>query len=338
MNKAKILSIVLIVSILVYLGIKRLNDDEHKSGYVNQQQNHKTNTVKTEQLVEGSSEVRKRESNANNHFRKSLDDDWCNAEVELTSDDFDLVKSEESEWDNFIGKATVSPNGMSYNEDEFYPDNYNIAPYQELPIEELERQAIAGDKWAMVAYVQLAGFHRRDKAREIANELILLGAVHHGVEFLVLSELATARSNARRERIDKSEENIINAIAYTLIGLKSYSDSGVIAYLSNVTKIEVFQDILNPSILLAGKQEVIKNRYDELKTSIETQREMRSIFVKQAPELIKKSFTHKLSLASFRRKEQLQLIHDLMIIPELDFREDSCYERTNARLADILKG
>jgi len=262
---------------------------------------------------------------------KDIHSDWCDAQTELNKADYALVQEQEKEWQKYIGKAPAGYDNSIHNGNDFYPDNYNIAPYQELPLDELEQQAFSGDKWAMVAYVQLAGFHEREKAKEIANRLIVRGAFYHGIEYLTVSELASARTNYRREQFDKSAEHMINAIVYTMVGLKNYTESGLIAYLGNISGSKIFQGIMHPAVMLKNRHETIRERYQKLVKLLEREREEQSIFLEEVPEVIKKSFVKYLAAASYGDEKELQFLQNMEVTPEVDLRQSSCLKKMYAK-------
>lgn len=267
------------------------------------------------------------ENSNNGEIKIDINENWCSASKDLAEHDYSLLSESIKEWNYRIGKASADREGAIYHDDGFYPDNYTLAPYQEMELDELEKEAERGDQWAMVAFVQLANFDKNQKIIYFANELLLKGAVHHSLEYLVKAELTAAKSNFRKKDIDSATANIINAIAYSMLGLKEYSEGGLLAYLGITTRNEIFKDILKPSVILKDKHNLVNDRYDELIRSLSEERDKRSIFLEPAPDLIKKSFTTNLAAASLNSARELEFLNALGVNEVLSKIDSPCFKR-----------
>ena len=269
--------------------------------------------------------------------KKAFDENWCVASDELNETDFNYALTLEQEWLQYIGRASAKTTGKAiYHDDTFYPDNAFVASYQELPIEELEGLAFDGDKWAMIAFVQRASFLERDKATEISNRLLVSGASYHAVEYLILNELASASSSYKlTNKFDKAAEHMVNAVAYTMIGIKDYHPSALSSYISNVSDKELFEGVIDPSFLLEGKQDKVREKYLELVESIEQERERQLIDIQSPPEAVKRLFEQRLANYRFRHGDIINSLQSLKVTPEVDFNPTPCTKTYMARLTKL---
>ena len=93
---------------------------------------------------------------------KHYDENWCYAKDELSETDYHFAKSEYEDWLVIIGKARVKDTGMLHARESSYPNNNLIEAYEALSLDQLQSQALKGNKWAMVTFVQ---------NRQASNEL-----------------------------------------------------------------------------------------------------------------------------------------------------------------------
>jgi hypothetical protein len=268
--------------------------------------------------------------------KKSFDDDWCIASDDLNEADFEYAKALEEDWHQYIGRAFAKNSGGAiYHDDTHYPNNTSVASYQELPIEELQQRALDGDKWAMVAFIQ-NWYGDQDIKKEVAHELLVLGASYHAIEYFIMEELVAAKASFRRgEQVEKSTEHLVNAIAYVMLGLRDYNLSALTAYVSNISQDEIFQEYLNPTSLLGNAQGDIRARYIELTKSINQTRQEQSIVVERPPVAVKRLFEQRLAGYQFREGEVMDYLQSLQVTSDVDLNYTSCTKTYMARLTKI---
>ncbi|QQX79117.1 hypothetical protein JK628_16350 [Shewanella sp. KX20019] len=109
-----------------------------------------TKKVATLAVIEPSAAPQQAEASA----LKCFDEDWCVAFEELSAEDYRLAELQQADWSEYQGVGKVKWGSRINSSDERYPGNSFVVSYQELPKQELRALAVAGDKWAMVAYIQ----------------------------------------------------------------------------------------------------------------------------------------------------------------------------------------
>ncbi|GAA0375141.1 hypothetical protein GCM10009092_44240 [Bowmanella denitrificans] len=270
--------------------------------------------------------------------RKSLDEEWCVAEEELNQADLEYIRVLENDWHEVIGKAAIKGPSAINSDDRNYPNNAYVSSYQELPIEELKERAQSGDKWAMIAYVQ-SWYGKADLQQEIANKLLIMGASYHAIEYLIMQELVSAKSSYRKAgKVDENaKQHLINATAYTMLGLKDYSVSALTAFSGNISGDELFQSYLNPSIVLSDAEDDIRKRYLELDNSIEKAREQQSITIERPPEAVKRLFQQDIASYQYRNSELVVFLQGLNLESEVDLGRTPCTEKYLSRLETLNK-
>ncbi|MFC3120851.1 hypothetical protein [Agaribacter flavus] len=267
----------------------------------------------------------------------SIDDDWCEPEEELNDKDIQYAATIEQDWNEYVGLSYREMPDIGYGDEVF--DRYNgyIAPYTDLPIDELEKLALGGNKWAMVAYVQDDRFIvSPPEQKEVARQLLITGASYHAVSFLILEELVEAQANFRKTKsYETSREHLINAIAYLFFGLQNYHTSALNAYFGNISSNEMFTGVLNPSYVLAGAEEEIKARYESLVSEIEQERNEQAITVEKPPEVVRKLFTFDLAIYQFHHPEIIEWLKDINITSDVDLGETDCTHKHMQRLKKV---
>ena len=260
--------------------------------------------------------------------RKSIDEQWCIAKEELSQSDFDYAMTLEQDWDEYIGKSFAKGKSAIYSDDANHLNNSYVASYQELPIEELQERALSGDKWAMITFVQ-SWYGDHDAKKEIANRLLVLGASYHAVEYLVIKELAAAKTSYKKTgQVKKSSEHMINAAAYVMFGLKDFNISALTAFIGNTSRNELFQGPLYPTLIFSDAQYEIRERYLELVSSIEQAREEQSIIIERPSEVIKKLFTQDLASFQYREGEAVEYLQSLQITSDVNLNQTPCTKNT----------
>ena len=270
--------------------------------------------------------------------KKSLNDDWCNAKEELSLDDFNYITAEYNDWQIHLGKARIKDDYfIGFNDDGLVlPNNEYVESYQELSVDKLEERAFEGDKWAMVAFLQKGTFNQRKKKTEIANRLLVQGASYYAINSLVINELVFAKANYRRNEQEKTVEHMVNVVAYIMLGLKDYNESGLNTYLAAMTQDEQFLGPLAPSLVLADSEDDIKARYLELKHSINQTREELGISVPRPPAGIKPLFNNHLVAVRYGSEDAVQFLNDMKITPEVDLELTPCIKSQLASLAEKI--
>ncbi len=344
--KLKVLALVLVIIAIGLYKYPFLEDksypmQDHHMPTLSSKNEPETVTFEEIQLqskVVGNSEKVLHDEYVVSDVKKPLESDWCVAQDELAESDFKYVLELEQDWFQFKGRAEAKLTNESLShEDSFYPGNEFVSAYQELPIESLEKQAFAGDKWAMITYLQKSGFRQRDKAKEIAEKLLVSGASYHAISFLIVNELARAKTSYRKTQNAKlAAEHLSRAISYTLFGLREYDDSALSAYFGVITE-HPFNDILNPAIVLKNKREYVITQYQALTDMIEQQRRAQSIDVKQPPEAVKRRFKQSLALIQYDDKQAAETLSYFDIDDSANLNRDRCTQHYFARTAKIRK-
>jgi hypothetical protein len=263
-----------------------------------------------------------------------LDGNWCDAKKDLTPSDFDLVEKANEDWQVYLGKAFTKRGNAVHLGDEHHDNNQYVAPYQELSPRELEQLAYSGDKWAMIAFVQSGTFKQRDKMKQIANKLLISGALYHSIEFLTINELAAAKSNARLEKMDKSNHHMINAITYVMLGLQHYTDSGLIAYLGNITRNEIYQDILDPQRIINENRQELLDNFQNLIGDINKAREEQSIQFEEPNLFVKKLFEERLAIIQYGRDKHIKGLLELALPASSLLTQTTCKRLIMKELAE----
>ncbi|ACJ30313.1 hypothetical protein swp_3623 [Shewanella piezotolerans WP3] len=217
---------------------------------------------------------------ASDKARKSFDDAWCNAVKELSPEDIILAESQVADWDEYQGRASMKSASEINLDDANHPNNSFVVSYQELPKAELKELASAGDKWAMVTLVQEA-YGDKEFKYQIAKQLLVEGASYYALEYLVIQELSAAKSSYRRSGDTKeATDHIISALTYAFWGVENYNIAGLSTYLG-VSSRGYFDGYIGPDVVLAHSSELVKQRYNQLSTWVESEREILGITASQ---------------------------------------------------------
>ncbi|GLR70789.1 hypothetical protein [Agaribacter marinus] len=257
-----------------------------------------------------------------------LEDAWCIPSDDLRIEDQDFVAALQNDWMEYSGVAYIKQNDAVYDDDQNHPNNVFVAPYQEMPIEEIKDLTLLGDKWAMIAFLQKSTMDYRDEQYAAAMNLLAIGASYHAIEYLIISELASAKTSFRRTKtLDKSREHMINAVAYTIYGLNELNISALTAYAGNISQDELFQGVLNPSLTLADAQGDISIRYETLLRDIKEARQAQGISPQDPPEEVKKLFARDIASFKFRRKEAMEQLYTALAPSHLSTDNTECVDR-----------
>ena len=275
---------------------------------------------------------------------KQYEEDWCMAQDELSESDMQRAITESQDWTEFVGKAGVkgvfSEHRGTYSEYENasqYPNNHFVAAYEALPEEELASLAKAGDKWAMVAYVQLV-FVDSELQVEIAKKMLVQGTLYHALNRLVIHALVDAgesfkRSGASQETI----EHLIDAVSYAYWGMEQYSEKGLTTFGAVTAMQEPFKSQLSVEAVLADYQQEIKANYQKLDEWVRAERAKADIEVPTAPIVAQREFA--LSVANQQRsfKSMMDFFSSLEITDSNPISRTPCVEQYHAIIMERLK-
>ncbi|MDC8831302.1 hypothetical protein [Alteromonas gilva] len=299
--------------------------DEVQSREINQTELDKTKQTKANQsnYSQVSDESRQRDiSNSEddkiNKSRSSLEDDWCVPSEQLSDKNKLFLAAIQQDWNEAQGVAYANMPDVGYGDEIYDLSSAYITPYLEMDIHKLESLALRGEKWPMIAYLQRAkALSRRPIERKVANELLVSGATYHAIEFLVKDELVQAKSSYRKtKKIENSKKHLVNAVAYTMLGLQNYNTSALTAYVGNVSRDEMLSTILNPSLILNESDDEITERFAEITKELHLAREANNIYLPETPDEIKKLFALDLAHYEFKQKHimgQLQGWQDITV-------------------------
>ena len=270
----------------------------------------------------------------------TLDDNWCIPREQLSHEDVSYLAKIQQDWNEIQGLALANTPDVGYGDELYDQSSAYIDSYFAMEIDDLEGLALNGDKWAMIAYLQKPkALSRRSREREVAKELLISGATYHAIEFLIRDEFLQAKTSFRNTKnAEGSRTHLVNAAAYTMLGLKYYNTSALTAYASMVANDEMFKSFLNPSLILSESNDEIISRFSEITKEIRLTRKSRNIHVPEVPDEIKKLFSLDLAHFEFHHKTimaQLKSWQDATI-GELGISE--CTNEHKERLAKIYKG
>ncbi|SHF82554.1 hypothetical protein SAMN05216361_0535 [Marisediminitalea aggregata] len=270
----------------------------------------------------------------------TLDDNWCVPREQLSSEDVSYLAKIQQDWNEIQGIAPAYTPDVGYGDELYDQSSAYIDSYLAMEIDNLEDLSLSGDKWAMIAYLQKPkALSRRSREREVAKELLISGATYHAIEFLIRNEFLQAKTSFRNTKnAEGSRTHLVNAAAYTMLGLKYYNTSALTAYASMVANDEMFKSFLNPSLILSESNDEIISRFSEITKEIRLTRKSRNIHVPEVPDEIKKLFSLDLAHFEFHHKTimaQLKSWQDATI-GELGISE--CTNEHKERLAKIYKG
>lgn len=268
----------------------------------------------------------------------SLNDEWCLPFEQLDRRDQRFVAQLQQDWNEYSGVSYYNMDDIGYGDEIFDLTNFYIEPYKDLPVDDLETLALEGNKWAMVAYLQVARFVTiTDEQRQVAHQLMVIGASYHAVGFLIIDELVLAKAIFRKTKNHNlARKHLINAVAYALIGIDSYHISALTAYVSNISSDETFKLRLNPEFLLADAQEEITARYIELTEEFKKKREEQLIAVKEPPEAIRKLFAIDLAGYQMRHGKILSELQRVNVTNKVNLNETECTREHIRRLTKAI--
>ncbi|WP_346993113.1 hypothetical protein [Alteromonas gracilis] len=177
---------------------------------------------------------------------KSLtyEDNWCIASEDLLEDDEDYAASQLSEWQLSRGRAIARGgklnelmDGLGHRTGEFpgVNDEYLI-PYKEADRETLIRLGWdEDDKFALITIVKSPDIQMFDDQTklEAAKRLVMLGDTAHGLNRLVIENMALA-NEAKRTKRGIPKKHVKQALAWVEFGMKR-NDPGSLAVFMDFT-------------------------------------------------------------------------------------------------------
>lgn len=259
---------------------------------------------------------------------KTFDEDWCVAFEELSAEDYRLAQSQQADWDEYQGVGKVKWGSRINSSDERYPGNSFVVSYQELPKQELRALAVAGDKWAMVAYIQ--GPYGDNKFKiDIAKQLLVMGATHHALHFLVKRSMIAAKTTDSKE----ATKQAATALSYALWGVEHYSTKGLLAYFA-LGSGSFFGDYTKPDVLLQHAGVSVQQQYDALSAWVEEEREKLGISAQQPPKAAIRDFAESVAYYRYQHPESIELIGSLAITESDRFNNTPC---VNEGLAGFIE-
>jgi len=211
------------------------------------------------------------------YVKKRFEEDWCFATHQLNQKDQLVAQTQVRDWELYRGNSEVN---HRFEEMPGYHDHHNnefVAAYEEMTPEQIEEHAIKGDKWAMIAYMQVIG-SKRNTEIQIAKQLLAMGATYHSLPFMVEQHLVDARILASRPNADPSH-SIASALALVHWGLEQYESMGLLSFLAAMAgdSNPITEDMLRDAYTL------VDNKYEELTHWIEHERQKQG-WKKLAPE------------------------------------------------------
>lgn len=279
------------------------------------------------------------ESNESNESLLTLEDDWCFPSEQLSDKDRLYLATKQQDWNQSQGVAYANLPEIGYGDEINDLSAAHIEPYLEMEINKLESLALDGVKWAMVAYLQRAKpLSSRPTEREVANELLITGATYHAVEYLIIDELAQAKSIFRKTKNSKdSKKHLVNAVAYTMLGLQNYNLSALTAYIGNVSRDEMFRNVLNPSTILYNSEDKINMRFSDITRELRLAREDKNIYLPETPNEIKKLFALDMAYYEFQQKEIFTQLQAWQTVTIGDIGLSNCTNQHLARFDKMLE-
>lgn len=268
--------------------------------------------------------------------KKKYDDDWCIANIELNESDYNFVKTQIDDWDEFQGKARANSTHSSYTNELLYPNSNFISSYEALPPEQLKSLAIGGDKWAMVAFIQ-SEYTDSPLKDEIAKKLLIQGASYYALEHLVIRAVSAAKTSYRRFGANQNTiDHMIDALNYAYWGLEHYNVGGIGPFIANVSR-EPLKSNLPLEWLLSNSAKDIKNSYAELANWIQEEREKQGIVVPDAPKAVQKGFSKNMAIRQYLSKNEMDILSTIKITNNDPLRNDPCVDKYLADLKSKLE-
>lgn len=264
-----------------------------------------------------------------------LEGNWCHAEKELSEENYQLYKSELNNWYEVIGNSRLNENPSAYADEDWYPINALVAPYEHLNNEELLSLALKDNKWAKVAYVQKpTNLKYRQEKLEIAKELLVEGLSYHALSYFVKDELAMAKTIYEQTKSrDKGKHHVENALAFVLWGLENVNESGLIAF-TGITSKEPFLSFINLDEHNREHNENIRLKLSKIKELVFFQRESKGIDVQQPPNVAVKEFEFNVAIMKKISPEEFKKVEQFNVSDEFSFNKLSCLERNLSTLAE----
>ncbi|MCL1137590.1 hypothetical protein [Shewanella pneumatophori] len=267
---------------------------------------------------------------------KRFDSGWCVEDLELSSADRLLAESQIEDWDEYRGRARVKTASSINLDDADYPNNFFVAPYQELAISELEALAMSGDKWAMVTLVQVSQGDLNLK-HKVAKQLLIQGASYYALEYLVIEALSAAKNSYRQTgNIEQSHEHIIDALSYVYFGLNTYSTAALTPYLA-ITSSGYYKENISSYIDIKGLQPQIEGRYLALSNKVKRDQNNLSIQTAQPSRAIKNEFYRSIAIHELSYDKVLAEIAFSPIGDTASIMSAPCLKENSAKLQQKLQ-
>ena len=269
---------------------------------------------------------------------KHYDDNWCYANKELSASDYEFAQTELKDWERFIGKARAGNSAMAGRDDTSFPNNSFIESYETLPINQLQEQALQGDKWAMVAFLQDSrpSFAEGDVVKDkIAKMLMVEGGAYYALEHLVLRSLSAANTSISQSKQDEAIEHVTDALAHVFWGLEHFNDGGLGPFIAG-TSGESFKLHMQLENLLPSSVEKIRNKLEGLTNRVNEQRAAQGIDMPQAPTAVRKMFAKNIAIIERRAKRTFKLLRSLDIANNDRIASTPCVKKYIADLDEAL--
>ena len=268
--------------------------------------------------------------------KKHYDDDWCMPDQELSESDLMYAQSELENWFEALGMAKIGVDKTSSFLTDLNPNHVYVAPYESLPIDELQTLALEGDKWAMIAFVQdtRADINIQEK---VAKQLLVHGASYYALDFLTMKSLSSAAFKRDIGHPEQEVNNlIVDAFAYLYWGLSTYNEGGLDTYLEMVSKNPLVTSLPFDKIFPVIDEQV-NQRIEQLNDWVLQERAAKGIVAPEPPAAIKKLTAHSIAAKERLYKEQMNQLRQLNVSAAEKIQVTPCIEKILARIAETSK-
>jgi len=340
MKSSKVIILLCVVATLLTLVIYRYSNSldigfEFETVTENQESYNSIQTAPVKLLTSNRTSNNDEQDTNKNTNIVPLEGNWCHAKKELSEEDYQLYKSELNNWYEVIGKSRLNDNPSIYADEDYYPINALVAPYEHLNTEELLSLALKDNKWAKVAYVQQTTNPKyRQEKLEIAKELLVEGMSYYALSYFVRDELVIAKTIYQQTKSrEKAKLHIENALAFVLWGLENVNESGLIAF-TGITSKEPFLSFINLDEHNREHNENIRLKLSKIKELVSFQRESKGIDVQQPPNVAVKEFEFYVAIMKKISPEEFKKVEQFNVSDEFSFNKLSCLERNLSTLAE----
>lgn len=231
---------------------------------------------------------------------KSIDEEWCIADKELTESDFRLAQEQKREWD--LARGDISLAFVEANPDA--PNAEYIQPYAELSRDDLVAHAKNDDKYALLVLAQRHDIETKDRERA-AKQLVVLGNTSKALSYLIVREMSQAQVAFQKADavVPELKKHIANTLSYVKYGLTRKDPSALLTYLMFVERHHKGHLGFNPESVL-NEEELTRidshtQKLVDMLDSRRAKRYLQPIQDVELPAIAQPAYNYKLAYAHY---------------------------------------